>query len=121
MMAGMTTPPRPRRHGAAVGLGWVLGALTALPALALAPWMRLGLGAGISGQDFSTGEEGPVDWGLVAGTGTALVLCVAVPVLVGWGACRLLDLVLSRRAGARPVQPAVDDPERRSDVGSSAP
>ncbi|MCO7221253.1 hypothetical protein [Klenkia sp. PcliD-1-E] len=95
----MTRPPRARRHPAAVGTGVVAGALLALPALAVAPWMLLGVMAGWSGTDIGTGEPGPTDWGLLLGSLSALVLCVAVPVGVGWGLCRLVDLVLRSRSG----------------------
>lgn len=95
----MTRAPRPRRHPAAVALGLIAGALLALPAMAVAPWMFFGVLAGWDGGDIGTGEPGPTDWGLLLGSLALLVLCVAVPVGVGWGLCRLLDLVLGRRSG----------------------
>ncbi|SFD19184.1 hypothetical protein [Klenkia taihuensis] len=95
----MNRPPRPRRHGAAIASGWVLGALAALPALAIAPWMLIGLMVGIDGRNISSGEPGPTDWGAILVCSTALLVCVAGPVLVGWGSCRLLDLALRGRSG----------------------
>ncbi|SCX57147.1 hypothetical protein SAMN03159343_3593 [Klenkia marina] len=83
------------------------GGVTALPALAVGPWMLIGLMAGFSGTDLGTGEPGPTDWGAVVICSVGLVLCVAVPLLVGWGTCRLLDrLVVGRHRGA------ADHPDR---------
>lgn len=92
-----------RRSSVAAALGALAGGATALPALAVAPWMLIGVLAGLDGGDLTTGEPGPTDWGLVATSSFFLLLCIGVPVLVGWGTYRLVDLLVGGRRQARPA------------------
>lgn len=86
----------PQRSGPALALGVVAAAVTALPALALAPWMLVGISAGLDGGDLSSGAPGPIDWATVATCSVVLVLCVAVPLLVGRVVSEVTDAALRR-------------------------
>jgi hypothetical protein len=89
------TAPSDQRSAIAAVLGFLAGGVTALPAVAVAPWMLIGLMAGLDGGEMTSVEAGRTDWGLVATSSFFLLLCVGVPVLVGWGTYRLLDLLVA--------------------------
>ena len=84
----------PTRSPVARILGWVTGAVVALPALAAAPWLVIGLAWGWSGTDGSGTTTGETDWGQVLGCAGLLLASVAVPVLAGMGVFRGLHWLI---------------------------